>query len=174
MLSRYHRDSPSAPAPAPAPIPAAPIPTCPVATPAIEQVDLRAVADAGDVAGKRWLVGQIDRAPLLLHLDPAGRLARAPLPEWTEDIAGERDGLRLLRAPAPATWWRVDLRDPEAPVIGPAAAIPGLVPGDYPKGFASDGARALVSMYRESGRPDGPPHLCYPRGWRDLCLPNPA
>lgn len=143
--------------PTPATTPPAPIATCPVAAPRPEPIDARAVADVDVVAGKRWLVVQIERAPTLLHLDARGQLARMALPAWTEDIAAEPDALRLLRTPDPATWWRLDLRDPDVPTLGPAAAIPGLVPGEYPKGFASDGARALVSMYRESTQP-GPRH----------------
>lgn len=141
-----------APAPAPRPAPA----TCAITSPTIEAIKLGAVAELPRAGGKSWLVADEDGAPALLHLGPAGQLARAAIPQWTEDVAGEGAALRLLRAGAPATWWPVDLRDPDAPAIGPAAAIPGLVPGDHPKGFASDGARALVSLYRESTRPDGP------------------
>jgi hypothetical protein len=146
---------PPAPAREPAPAPAPVVATCALASPKIDTLQLGAVAELGVAAGKSWHVAEADGAATLLHLGPAG-LTRTPLPQWTEDVAAEPAALRLLRAAAPATWWSLDLRDPDVPTLGPAAAIPGLVPGEYPKGFASDGARALVSLYRESNKPDGP------------------
>ncbi|MBZ5710468.1 hypothetical protein [Nannocystis pusilla] len=132
--------------------------TCPIDQPAAEELRLAAVVDLGDVAGKRWLVAREGDLPVLLHLDAAGALARTRLPDWTEDIAVERDsGLRLFFTDEP-TWAAVDLRDRDAPVVAAPVAVPGLVPGEYPKGVASDGARALVSLYRDARRPGGERH----------------
>lgn len=147
---------PDAAPPAGPPPAAPPIRTCPIDQPRAQELKLDAVSDAGDVAGKRWLVAREADVPVLLHLDAAGALARVPLDVWTEDIAAEGDArLRLFTTVAPARWSTVDLRDPDRPVRGPAAPIPGLVPGEYAKGVASDGARALVSLYRENPRPGG-------------------
>lgn len=152
-------DSPSDPTPladAPPPAAAPPIATCPIDHPRPQELRLAAVTDIGDVAGKRWLVAREADAPVLLHLDAAGALARVALDTWTEDIAAEGDArLRLFHTDAPARWSTVDLRDPDAPVAGRPAPLPGLVPGEHPKAVASDGARALVSLYREATRPGG-------------------
>lgn len=93
--------------------------------------------------------------PVLLHVDSAVGLVQTPLPWWSEDVAlerGERPALRMIDASG-GRWLRIDLSDPRAPVVGPEAPIPGLVPGEYPKGVASDGRRALVSLYRQA--PEG-------------------
>jgi hypothetical protein len=132
------------------------IATCPIDQPRPQELTLDAVSDIGDVAGKRWLVAREADVPVLLHLDPTGALARTRLAEWTEDIAVEADTrLRLFHTQKPARWSLVDLRDPDVPVVGPLAPLPGLVPGEYAKAVASDGTRALVSLYRENPRPGG-------------------
>lgn len=137
--------------------PAAPsIATCPIDHPRALELRVDAVSDIGDVAGERWLVAREAGVPTLLHLDRAGGLARVALERWTEDIAAEGDArLRLFHTDAPARWAAVDLRDPDAPVRGALSGLPGLVPGEHPKGVASDGARALVSLYRENPHPGG-------------------
>jgi len=154
-----HVDSPpAAPNSAPTPSDGAPpaaLATCAIDPPVAEELRLDAVVDLGDVAGKRWLVAREGDVPVLLHLDPAGALARTPLPDWTEDIAVEgARGLRLFFTDTPA-WAAVDLRNPDAPVVAAPVVVPGLVPGEYPKGVASNGARALVSLYREAPRIGG-------------------
>jgi hypothetical protein len=160
-----HVDPPAqGPDPAPAltaPTPEAPrapartIATCPIDQPRAQTLELDAVSDAGDLAGKTWLVARAADVPILLHLDRTGALARTRIPAWTEDIALESAALRLFHTQKPARWSLVDVRDPDAPVVGPLAPLPGLVPGDYPKAVASDGRRVLVSMYRANPKPDG-------------------
>ncbi|MCB9567073.1 MAG: hypothetical protein H6710_07675 [Myxococcales bacterium] len=122
------------------------------------RVDLRAATMIGEAAGKRWVValpaGDERRGALLLHLDRGGRLAETALPWWSEDVAierGEPPRLRVIDTEA-RRWFAVDLADPDAPTIGEVRPIPGLVAGAYPKGVASDGVRALVSLYREAPR----------------------
>lgn len=163
-------DGSPAPAPAPAPEAAArpvraaspdmSIPTCPVGQLVPQPIDLDATVDLGLAAGKRWLVATRADKPVLLHLGADGALAHTPLARWTEEVAFEGDAaMRLFYTGAPATWASVDLQAPDAPRIAAEAALPGLVPGDYPKGVASDGTRALVSLYRASKELSGPRHV---------------
>lgn len=112
---------------------------------------LAAAVDLGEHAGKRWLVARADDGgALLLHLGRAGELLRTPLPRWTEHVSAETpERLRLLAADEPPVWWTVDLRDPDAPQV--ATPTPVKLPPGHLKGFASDGARALVAMYSRAG-----------------------
>lgn len=164
-------DAPPAPTPAPeVPGPAAPAvpfvgpdlspPTCPIRQLTPQPLDLRATVELGHAAGKRWLAAERAGAPALLHLGPDGALTHTPLARWTEEVGLEPDGaLRLFYTTAPTTWARVDLRAPDAPVVAAATELPGLTAGEYPKGVASDGTRALVSLYRASKELSGPRYL---------------
>lgn len=129
-------------------VPAAIFKTCPIGQAAARTWQLDAVAGLDAAAGKRWLIGRQGEQAVLLHVDAAGWLAAAPVPAWTEDGAAEAGALRLVRATAPPTWWSVDLRDAERPVVGAGAAIDAAAAGEYPKAFASDGTRALLAQYR--------------------------
>ncbi len=174
--------SPSTPAEAPSERPSDPAtsgtprsllpperPGCP-GTPKVERggPDFRAATRIGEFQGRTWVVAMAPSDPanpadadsdrahaVLLHIDSALGLVRTPLPWWSEDIAverGERPALRMIDADG-ARWLRIDLSDPRDPRVGPELPIPGLVPGEYAKAVASDGERALVSLYRRA--PDG-------------------
>ncbi|MCA9692560.1 MAG: hypothetical protein KC636_23375 [Myxococcales bacterium] len=137
---------------------------CPIGPVVRETLKLRAATLVGEVAGKRWVVAIPDGEEppaLLLHLEGDGRLATTALPWWSEDVAIERGpapALRVVDATAPR-WLAVDLQDPEAPRVGAASPIGGLAPGDAVKGVASDGQRALVSLYRRNTAKATPPYL---------------
>lgn len=146
---------PTSPAPQASQAVVPPIATCPIDQPRPQALDLSAVSDIGVVSGKTWHVAQEAGVPVLLHLGRDGALARTPILAWTEDIAPETAALRLVHTQKPARWSVVDLHDPDAPVVHPEAPLPGLLPGDHPKAVASDGFRALVSLYRENPRPGG-------------------
>lgn len=114
---------------------------------------VRSTSELGVVAGKRWVVATLAERPVLLHLGPAGALTHAPLSRWTEDVAPEGEGMRLFfTGPPRARWSRVELADRDAPREGADVPLAELVPGEYPKGVASDGTRALVSLYRSGER----------------------
>lgn len=123
---------------------------------------LDAVVRIGDVAGRTWVVAMgPERQALLLHLDSVGGLRQTPLPWWSERAAiegGERPGLRFIDT-AKSRWFRVDLGDPRRPEVGPVRPISGLKPGQYPKAVASDGRRALVSLYRRAAGQSEPRYL---------------
>lgn len=129
---------------------------CPVRPIVGQDLAIEGTSDLGVAAGKRWVVATLAERPVLLHLGPEGALTHAPISRWTEDVAPEGEGLRLFFAGPPrATWSRVELADPDAPREGAAASLADLVPGEYPKGVASDGTRALISLYREAKRAGG-------------------
>jgi len=132
---------------------------CPQAPTVQRAPFLRAATRLGDLADRTWVVamapadaeGEASRA-VLLHVDSALGLVQTSLPWWSENVAmerGERPALRIIDASG-GRWLRVDLSDPRAPIVGPEAPIPGLIPGEHPKAVASDGERALVSLYRRA------------------------
>ena len=136
--------APSAPAPAPPKL----VRTCPVHPPTPRPLQLDAVSELDPAAGKSWIVATRADQSVLLHLDPTGELATTPIPTWSETVAAEPAALRIANTLAPPQWWTLDLRDPDHPTPGPAAAIDPAAAGEYPKAFASDGTRALLAQYR--------------------------
>lgn len=139
--------------PEPEPERAAESTSCAVVGADVEPIEFSSAVPLGEVADKRWLVthDQASDAGSLLHLDPRGQLAVTPLPTWSEYVAVE--GGRILRFLDPypePKWWTVDLSSPDAPKVSDPRPVEGLVAGQYPKGFASDGSRALVAMYRQA------------------------
>ena len=139
-------------------------PGCPQEQVIRASLELNTVHRIADVAGRTWVVAEGPKGrALLLHLDSAGGLVQTPLPWWSERVAiegGDAPGLRFIDAATPR-WFRVDLGDPRRPKVGPVRSIPGLTPGQYPKAVASDGRRALVSLYRRATEPGkgGPRYL---------------
>jgi len=134
------------------------LPGCSHKPVARDSLELRSAVLLGQAAGRTWVLalpplgpdGE-DAAALLLHLDSAAGLVQTPVP-WLEHVAiehGPELKLRFVDASA-GSWRTVDLADPRRPKVGPARPIPGLVVGEHPKAVASDGARALVSLYRKA------------------------
>lgn len=138
--------------------------SCAVEKPRPIEREVRAVSQVADLAGKRWLVAQTGpvgaSTPALLHLGPKGQLVQTKLPTWTEDTAVELPStLRFLVTTDKPRWWTVDVSEPDRPVVHKPVRLAGLEPGKHPKGFASDGTRALISMYRTAPAGSKPPYV---------------
>lgn len=126
-----------------------PVRTCAVAF-APQKLAFNSVGPLVTAMNKRWLVGRRGEAPVLLHLDEAGKVAEVPLPRLGDLAAvdGERS-FRMVWTTAPQGWLRVDLRDRDRPIVGRVSGIPGLTAGEYPKAVAADDRVVLVSLMRD-------------------------
>jgi len=117
--------------------PSAPPSVAPPARPAVRScpvdggpraVDLDPRIHLGEAGGVTWLYGHVGGEAALARLDAAGGLATTGVP-LREVQAGALDGDQIwLYAPraageAASRWLAVDVRDPDAPVVGPVAPL---------------------------------------------------
>jgi len=126
-----------------------PVRTCAVAY-APQTLAFNRVEPLVTALNKRWLVGRRGEAPVLLHLDEAGKVADAMLPLYgtLAAVDGERS-FRMVWTTNPPGWLKVDLRDRDRPAVGAMAVMPGLMAGEYPKAVAADERVVLVSLMRD-------------------------
>jgi hypothetical protein len=135
--------------------------SCSVAAGQSEPVALGSIVHVADLAGQRWFVGgRQGNEGSLVHLDTNGHVVTQQLPAWSEHVSAiEPATLRFLVTTDAPRWWTVNVHDPDAPAMGEPVPVSDLAPGRYPKGFAADESRAVISMYDENPSDAGPRYV---------------
>lgn len=144
--------------------PAPPLQSCAVVDAQPEPLDVRAAVFVGELADQRWFVARAGRGDgeraLLLSLDLGGRVVSTPLPEWTERVSlVPPHTLRFLVTEGSPKWWTVDVSNPDSPAVGAPTPVVDLVPGRFPKAFAADATRAVVTLYEANPSDAGPGYV---------------
>lgn len=106
--------------------------------------------ELGEAAGVTWLFGYADSDAVLAHLGADGGLApftKVPLHNAQAGaVAGDKIWLYAPRESdtVPTRWTAIDVRDPDAPVVGPVVPVKTGAKHDYAQMLAVDARRALV------------------------------
>lgn len=134
------------------------VPSCPggapVETQFHDEVFGGGAGEIGEAGGVTWVLGSVAGADgfrhALAHLDRAGGLVITPLEMSVEMAATREDRIWLFAARPTPRWAVVDVRDPDAPVVGVEVPLALGVTEMFASGFAAGSLRAVVVQDRDS------------------------
>lgn len=150
------------------------VPSCPGGAPVETNFydELMLGGDAGEIGeagGVTWVLGLVEEGKVfrhaLAHLDRAGGLTITPLEMRVDIAATEGDHIWLFAARPTPRWTVVDVRDPDAPVVGVEVPLVLGVTEMFASGFAVGSRRAVViqdgdhvvTIDTATGKAVGPP-----------------
>jgi len=109
--------------------------------------------EVGEAGGVTWVLGSVQvegsYRHALAHLDRSGGLVITPI-EMIVDVAAASEDRIWLFASHPARWAVVDVRDPDAPVVGAEVTLALGVTEVFANDFAVGSRRAVVVQDRDS------------------------